>query len=130
MRISTKVFVALSALALSSPVLASSGGGFGGGNNVSGQRVDTLYEEGRALFRASQVNGTKLEYCVKDGNQLKKLSRRSVRDFKRGPASEFVGSLYSCANPELTIAELVTEEDGSKILHYLNKRFKLRLAEG
>lgn len=117
------------ALALSSGALASGGGGFSS-SSFSQRTVDKTYEQGKAFYREPLADGTRLEYCVKQGDDLTKLTRRSVSAFKRGPASAFVDSLYSCAEPDTKIAELVSDDKGEAILYYLNKRFKLRLTEG
>ncbi len=118
-----------SLITFSGTSLASGGGGFDT-SGFSSQRIDQQYELGKTYFRARQSDGTQLEYCVKNGSELKKLSRRSVRSFKRGPASAFVDSLYNCANPDAKIADLVADDQGDAILYYLNKRFKLRLSNG
>lgn len=118
--------IAFSAIALSPLAVASSGGGFDQ-SGFSQKRVDQQYELGRAYYKASQADGTQLEYCVKNGDSLKKLGRRSVKPFKKGPASDFIASLHSCADPSLKIADAVGDEQGQAILYYLNKRFKLRL---
>ena len=77
---------------ISSPALASGGGGYDTGS-FSQQRIDQLYELGKAYYKAPQADGTRLEYCVKTGDGLKKLTRSSVRQFKRGAAATFVDSL-------------------------------------
>jgi len=109
--------------------LASGGGGFDT-SGFSSQRIDQQYELGKSYYSANQPNGSQLQYCVKKGSELNKLSRRSVRSFKRGPASAFIDSLYNCNNPNERIADLVADDQGDAILYYLNKRFKLRLSNG
>ncbi len=111
----------------SSPAIASGGGGYDTGS-FSQQRIDQLYELGKAYYKAPQADGKRLEYCIKTNDGLKKLSRSSVRPFKRGAAATFVNSLYSCQDPSLKISDAVADDQGDAILHYLNKRFKLRLA--
>ena len=113
----------------SSIALASGGGGFDQ-SGFSQSRVDKQYEAGKSYYKARQADGSRLEYCVKSDDNLKKLSRRTVSQFKRGPASAFIDSLYSCTDPSLKIADAVPDDQGDAILYYLNKRFKLRLQEG
>lgn len=125
-----QTFVALAVTSLitfSGATFASGGGGFDT-SGFSSQRVDQLYEEGKSYYRARQADGTQLEYCVKKGSDLNKLSRRSVRSFKRGSAAAFIDSLYSCSDASAKIADLVPDDQGQAILYYLNKRFKLRLS--
>jgi len=112
---------------LSSSIVSASGGGGFDQSGFSQKRIDQLYESGKSFYKSAQADGTRLEYCVKINDSLKKLSRRSVKRFKKGPASDFVDSLYSCSDPNLKIAEAVPEGQGEAILYYLNKRFKLRL---
>ncbi len=112
-------------LLFAATVSASGGGGFSSG--ASSKRVDQQYELGKSYYKARLADGSKLEYCVKSDSDLKKLSRRSVKQFKKGSAADFVAALHNCADPNQKIADLVTDEQGQAILHYLNKRFKLRL---
>ena len=119
--------VAASAFVLSPIVNASGGGGYDTGS-FSQSRIDQLYELGKSYYKSPQANGTRLEYCVKTDSGLAKLSRKSVKPFKRGAASQFVNSLYSCNDPSLKIADALPADQGDAVLHYLNKRFKLRLA--
>lgn len=121
--------VALFSIVCSQMVLASSGGGFDQGG-FSQKKIDQKYELGKSYFKSGKSNGSRLNYCVKSGEKLKKLSRRSVKQFKKRPTSEFVDSLYSCADPALKIADAVADGQGDAILYYLNKRFKLRLTNG
>lgn len=113
-------------LVFATSALASGGGGFSN-SGFSSKRVDQQYELGKSYYKARLSDGSKLEYCVKSDSDLQKLSRRSVKQFKKGSASDFVAALHNCANPNQKIADLVTDEQGQAILHYLNKRFKLRL---
>lgn len=129
MKRASQVLIATVALTASSVLLASSGGGFNTGS-FSSQRIDQQYELGKSYYKSAQADGTRLEYCIQGSNGLKKLSRKSVRQFKNGPVSNFVGSLYNCANPQVKIADAVPQDQGDAILYYLNKRFKLRLKAG
>jgi len=118
--------VALFSLLGSPVVLASPGGGYNQGG-FSQKKIDQQYELGKSYFKSRQSDGSRLEYCVKIGEDLKTLSRKSVKQFKKGSTSDFVDSLYSCADPALKIADAVADDQGDAIIYYLNKRFKLRL---
>ena len=126
MKTTLRVCIPLLGLFVSASVLASSGGGFNTGGHSS-QRIDQQYELGKSYYKARQADGTQLQYCIKDNDSVKKLSRRSVRKFKNAAATDFVNSLYNCAAPDQKIVDLVNEEQGTAVLYYLNKRFKLRL---
>lgn len=127
MKTTFKILLPAIGLVASATVLASGGGGFSAGGSSS-QRVDQQYELGKNYYKSSQANGSRLEYCVKDNKGIKKLSRRSVKQFKKGSVDKFVDSLYNCAAPDQKIADVVSDEQGTAILYYLNKRFKLRLS--
>ena len=127
MKTTFKILFPVIGLVASATVLASNGGGFNTGASSS-QRIDQQYELGKSYYKSSQADGTRLEYCVKGNGGIKKLSRRSVKKFKKGSVDEFVGSLYNCAIPDQKIADVVSDEQGAAILYYLNKRFKLRLS--
>ena len=127
MRLHLLSVTTLCVLMISPLAIAPGGGGFDQ-SSFSQNRVDKQYETGKSYYKSRQADGSRLEYCVKTDDKLKKLSRSSVRPFKKGPASAFIASLYSCANPELKIAEVVPDDQGDAILYYLNKRFKLRLS--
>ena len=120
------ICLAAGSLVLSTSVSASGGGGFNQGG-FSSQRIDQQYELGKSYYKSAQADGTRLEYCVQTGDGLKKLSRGSVKAFKRGTVSNFVDNLYNCADPSAKIADSVPADQGDAILYYLNKRFKLRL---
>jgi len=117
-------------LLLSTPLAFASGGGGFGQDSYSQQRIDHQYEQGKSFYKSRQADGSRLEYCIKTDSNLTKLSRKSVRPFKRGPVSAFVGSLYSCTDPNLRIADAIPNHHGNAILYYLNKRFKLNLVNG
>jgi len=126
MKNTLRILVPALSLFASATVLASGGGGFSAGGN-SNQRVDQQYELGKSYYKSRLADGSKLEYCVKGDSGLKKLSRRSAKQFKKGSVSAFVDSLYNCDSPDQKIADLVSDEQGNAILYYLNKRYKLRL---
>jgi len=85
---------------MSSPLALASGGGGFDQSGFSQKRIDQQYEAGKSFYKSRQAD------------------------------SEFVASLYSCADPNLKIAEAVPDDQGDAILYYLNKRFKLRLSNG
>ena len=122
-----KLFVSSICLLIGSSIVsASSGGGYK--NDISSKpKIDRLYEEGKSYYRAKLADGTKLEYCIKGDSGLTKLSRRSVKPFKKGLSVNFINSLYSCADPNLKIADAVPANQSDAIFYYLNKRFKLKL---
>lgn len=124
MKLTVISLAAASMLLIANASFASGGGGFGE-NSV--HTVDQQYELGKSVYKSRLPDGSKLAYCVKTEKGLKKISRRAVKPFKKGPASAFVNSLYNCQQPNVKIADLITGDQGSAVLYYLNKRYKLRL---
>ena len=120
--------LAVSSFIFSPVILASGGGGFSSGSYA--KKVDQYYELGKTYYQSSTINGSPIEYCVKDSDDLKKLSRRTAKQFKSKPASEFANSLYSCDDPSLKLADALGRDQGDAILYYLNKRYKLSLRNG
>ncbi|MBX2882172.1 MAG: hypothetical protein KTR32_19650 [Granulosicoccus sp.] len=129
MRLNLHLIIMFSTFLFSHSVLASGGGGFDQ-SGFSKRKIDQQYELGKSYYKSPQADGTRLEYCVKNGESFKKLSRKSVKPFKKGVTSKFVASLYSCADSSVLISDTVDPEQGDAILYYLNKRFKLRLKQG
>lgn len=118
-------------LTLTGPVVSVASGGGGFDENAGAQpKIDKLYELGRSYFKAKQADGNKLKYCIKSETGLKKLSRKSVRPFKKQLKSQFIESLYSCVNPQDRIFDVIAEDRRDAVLYYLNKRYKLRLKDG
>jgi len=107
-------------MTIGSSIASASGGGGIKSSTSTQPKVDRLYEEGKSYYKAKLVDGTRLEYCIKDNSGLTKLSR----------STDFVNSLYSCADPGLKIADAISADQGDAILYYLNKRFKLKLKNG
>ncbi len=105
---------------------ASGGGGFNQG--FSQRKVDKLYEEGKSYYKARVDNGDVLSYCVKTGEELTKLSKRSLRALRGSNSQTLASSLYNCNKPEQSVVEVVGQEKMPAVIHYLNKRYKLKLS--
>lgn len=121
--------IVFTSIVINPTAFASSGGGFNQ-SSFSQQKIDQQYELGKSYYKSRQADGSRLEYCIKNGDKLKKISRKAVKPFKKGPASGFINSLYSCTDPSVKIADVIADNQGDAILYYLNKRFKLRLKQG
>lgn len=124
MKLTVISLVAASMLLTVNSSFASGGGGFGGNSTY---KVDKQYELGKSIYKSRLPDGSKLTYCVETEKGLKKISRRAVKSFKKGPASAFVNSLYNCKQPSQKIVDLISGDQGRSVLYYLNKRYKLRL---
>lgn len=108
--------------------VAQASGGGGHNQGFSARKVDKLYEEGKSYFKAKVNNGASLKYCVQSGDELKKLSKRSLKPLRKSNEQAFAASLYNCDTPDQTILAVVGQDKMSAIVHYLNKRYKLKLS--
>ena len=128
MKFLTNLLLPLTGLLFATTVAASSGGGFDESTTPKRQ-IDQQYELGKSYFKARQLDGSKLKYCLKVDGELKKLGRRSVKVFRNSSTENFVKALYNCENSQQKIMDVVPAEHGPALLYYLNKRFKLRLQD-
>lgn len=109
----------------------ASGGVFGGGRLPSQQPqiVDPLYDHGKAVYTGKVRKYGKLKYCVTEpGNEkLGKLKRKTLKPYKNGDIRVFINNLYNCDQPDQLIATVLVRDDLIAVLHYINKRYRLRL---
>ena len=115
------------------------GGGFGGGGpsySGSTSRTDPAYERGKkvAKGRAPSIRGLKVCVAVsseepdEDGQLIaKKLSARVLRPLRETSPNELARRLVDCKDVEQRAAGKLSRRDLSDLVHYLNKRYKLRL---
>lgn len=114
--------------------VANASGGYGGGGGSYGgggysqpkQRVvDQNYEAGKSIY--SGRNGApKLEYCLKDEADAIKVSRSSIKTYKRAKFNDFNNALVECGSNEL-ISNALSRDQFILVSYYLNKRYKLYL---
>ena len=110
-------------------VMASGGGGFGYSWGSGDQEtVDQKYEAGKFYFNSAKVNGKKIWYCVKNGEEMQRLSRRSLKPFENSTTSDLSDNLYNCDQPEQLIADQINHDQVSAVVYYLNKRYRLSLS--
>ena len=122
----------LGLLVASPPVLASGGYGGGGGSyRGSASRSDPTYDRGKALYQGRAREHRGLEVClaqpVGETSQPIGISRRSLGDYKRSSARALAEDLVHCEAPHGAIASELEAGDLRALLHYLNKRYALRL---
>ena len=89
--------------------------------------VDPVYESGKAVFTGRKSESPKLSYCLKDGDQVIKLKRKSIKSYKETSYSKLASVLYSCDSPSVTIKEQLGRKEFIHVLYYLDKRYKLKL---
>ena len=111
---------------------AFSSGSYGGGTSSYNRdrpvrQVDHNYETGKAIFTGRQSSAGKLDYCVAVDGELKQIRRSSLKSYKRTSYDEVANNLFVCNEPEIKIAEKITQDELLYVLYYLNKRFRLYL---
>lgn len=92
-------------------------------------RVDQLYEKGKGYFHSSDVDGARLKYCVRDGEQTARVSRKSLKPYQKTSPTMLSDHLVNCDQPENLIADLLDQEKMTAVLYYLDKRYRLQLYE-
>lgn len=112
--------------------IASSGGGYGGGNLGLGSNtrtVDQAYEAGKNLFNGRNKTYEKFKICVIDleSNDKVKIKSKTIKPYKGKKARELAYNLYSCDDSERQVVNVLSRNDMNLVLYYLNKRYKLKL---
>ena len=92
--------------------------------------VDETYEYGKALYLGRLPESKQLRYCLKQDGQAKKLGRRNLKAWRGKPQLEFANALYDCDNPNDRVLLKLERAQVAYVLYYLNKRYKLNLADG
>ena len=88
--------------------------------------VDPAYEAGKAVYTGRKSNAPKISYCLKEGDELVKLKRKTIKPHKKGSYSSLAASLYNCDTNSFVKEELA-RQDFIHVLYYLDKRYKLKL---
>ena len=88
--------------------------------------VDTAYESGKAVYNGRKRNVPKLSYCLKDGEEMVELKRKTIKQFKGSSYSGLAAGLYNCET-SLAVKQDLERQDFIHVLYYLDKRYKLKL---
>ncbi len=110
-----------------SAVSFASGTGDYGQEGLYQKKVDTLYEEGKSYYYARGENGKRIDYCIKNGDRLERVSRRSLKQFVNTSAEELSAHLCDCDQPEKMIDGRLDDRQLTAVIYYLNKRYRLSL---
>lgn len=117
----TAILFAVSAVAF------ASGTGDYGQEGLYQNNVDTLYEEGKSYYYARGDDGKRIDYCIKKGDQLERVSRRSLKQFVNTSADELSAHLCDCDEPGKMIDGRLDDRQLGAVIYYLNKRYRLSL---
>jgi len=105
----------------------ASGTGDYGQEGLFQTKADHFYEEGKTIFYAKGADGKPVNYCIKQAEQLERVSRRTLRQFENTSAEELSAHLRNCDQPEQMIEEQFDDRQLSAMIYYLNKRYRLSL---
>ena len=108
----------------------NSGGGYRGGDVFSpGSRTDALYERGKALSRGRVRAHRGVELCIveAEGAEPREIGFRSLSSFRGGQRADLARHLVVCDAPEVSAREKLGESDEAALVHYLERRYRLRL---
>jgi len=89
--------------------------------------VDPTYESGKAIYTGRNKSVPKLSYCLRNGEEIVALKRKTIKNFKKSSYSELARNLYQCDTPDSTIKSQLESKQFLHVLYYLNKRYKLNL---
>ena len=124
------------ALALSVAVtgVAFASGGYGGGGGGGSfnappqqRQVDTVYEEGKAIYRGRREGEPSINYCVANEGEILPVKGKTIKAYKKTSYEELARNLYNCDSPDTLVAEELTRDSMLYVLYYLNKRHRLGL---
>jgi len=88
--------------------------------------VDQAYESGRAIYTGRKPGAPKLSYCLKSGDEMVELKRKSIKQYKGNSYSGLAAGLFNCET-SLAIKQDLGRDDFIHVLYYLDKRYKLKL---
>jgi len=98
----------------------TSGGSFG-------EQVDRTYESGKAIYTGRKKTAPKLSYCLRVGEEMLPVKRKSLKQFKKTSFTQLSKHLFSCDAPEKSIISQLERTDFIHVIYYLDKRYRLKL---
>lgn len=136
--IRTVLFAFLATLFLGGPAYPNQGtdpNHVGGGllHNGDLSPIDRTYSLGKSIFmgRGRKIHGLRVCLSVRNGDHddptAVRLSRRVLKPFKDRPIIEFTTRLVDCENPQSQVALILDRIEFRALVHFMNKRFRLRL---
>lgn len=137
-RFRTLVFVFLATLFLGGPAYPNQGADtdrLGGGllHNGDFSSIDGAYALGKSIYMGRGRKGHRLRVCLSVRNgvdedpDVVRLSRRVLKPFKDRRVIELTTRLVDCENPESQVALIFDRTEFRALVHFMNKRFRLRL---
>ncbi|UTW46515.1 hypothetical protein KFE80_06485 [bacterium SCSIO 12696] len=113
---------------------ADASGGYGGSSrqnfpNPQTRQVDPAYERGKALVAGREKSYGSLRVCIDHAKtgEPSKVKSKHVKPYKKGAALSFANQLYNCESPDQKIIDVYARNDLAALIHYFNKRYKMKL---
>jgi len=95
--------------------------------DADGNKIDFAYEHGKALYSGRIPSVGKIKFCVPKGNKFVKVERKTLKPYVGGDFGNLGNSLVNCDQPDERIVDRIGESNTGFVLHYLDKRYKLKL---
>jgi len=95
--------------------------------DADGNKVDFSYEHGKALYSGRMPSVGKIKFCVPKGDKFVKVKRKTLKPYVGGDFESLGYSLVNCDKPDERIVDRMGEQNTGFVLHYLDKRYKLKL---
>ena len=103
------------------------GGGGGGSFNAPQRQIDTVYEEGKAIYRGRKAGEPSINYCIANEGEILPVKGKTIKAYKKTSYEKLANNLYNCDNPDTLVANELTRDSLLYVLYYLNKRHRLNL---
>lgn len=114
-------------IALFSFNVFASGIGSYGQDEGSAVRIDRLYESGKSVYYAKGSGGESVQYCINDGGQVERVSRRTLKPFVGSSVDDLTARLVRCDDAENPVSQHLSQDEVDAVMYYLNKRYRLSL---
>lgn len=123
------IWLLISGLLITGAAHASGSGSYGsyGTDDRQTKQVDEAYEYGKAIYKGRVKSIGKINFCLDQGDQLIRAKRGSLKGYTGGSFQQLANELVNCKNPDEQIITKIGEQKTRFLLHYLNKRYKLKL---
>ena len=119
-------FVSSAAFASGGDSNEDTGDGTGGGGSF-GDAVDRTYESGKSIYTGRKKTAPKLSYCLRVGEEIIPVKRKSLKQFKGTSFTELSKHLFRCDEPTKSIISELERTDFIHVIYYLDKRYRLKL---
>ncbi len=83
----------------------------------------------RSAFRARTLSGKRMQYCVMENGEPKKLRRSSLKAYRGGYVDDLANALVDCDNPQQLALASVKPKHIPGVLLYINEHYRLRLKQ-